>query len=100
MSGSPIKGSISYNRKDVNLNIDEQTFAKQINKTIPVGIIKRQKYVVVCDGNGTMGFDLLQSKKKQIEDMVKLLNAGHLTDEEFRQVKRKILGIDDGTGST
>ncbi|MCY4491715.1 MAG: SHOCT domain-containing protein [Thaumarchaeota archaeon] len=95
MSGFPIKGSINYDRKDVNLNIDEQRFAKQINKIITVGKIRRQKYVVICDGQGTMGFDLLQSKKKQIEDMVKLRDEGHITHEEFKRVKQKILGIAD-----
>ena len=42
-----------------------------------------------------MGFDLLPSKKKQIEDMVKLRDEGHITHEEFKRVKQKILGIDD-----
>ena len=97
MSGSPIKGSINYGRNDINLNIDEQTFAKQINKTTPVGIINRKKYVVVCNGKGIMGFDLLQSQKKQIEDMAELHKKGYLTDEEFRKKKHKILGIDDDT---
>lgn len=88
------KASASYERKDVNMNTNVNAFAKETNQTGPIGRLKGQKYVVMCQGNGTMSFDIIQSKIKRLEEMAKLHNNGILTDEEFQREKSKILGND------
>ena len=89
------KASIKHERSDTNITYDANVFPKEINKTIPVGRIRPKKYLVICDGNGNMGFDLIQSQAKRIEEFAKLLKKGIITDEEFQKKKNRILEGDD-----
>ena len=94
--GLPLSGRayVGYERKDVNVAYDADVFPKETNKITKIGRLKIKKYLVKCDGNGHMSFDLIQSQVKHIEELAKLRERGILTNEEFQKEKKKLLGND------
>ena len=89
------KASVKHERNDVNITYDANIFPRETNKIIFTGRIKKKLLAVVCDGNGNMRFDLIQSPAQRIKEFAKLRKDGVITDEDFQKKKKEILENDD-----
>ena len=77
--------------KHVTVTTDSNVFPPETNKMTGLGLIKRKKMWVVCDGNGKMYFIHIQTTADMIRDLAKLKDEGALTEEEFQQGKASAL---------
>ena len=77
--------------KNVTVTTDSNTFPPETNKMTGLGVVRRKKMWVVCDGQGKMYFLHIQTPADTIRDLAKLRDDGLLTEEEFRQGKASAL---------
>lgn len=70
---------------------DSNTFPPETNKMTGVGMIRRKKMWIVCDGRGKMYCYHIQTPSDTIRALAKLKNEGMLTEEEFSQSKARVL---------
>ena len=56
-----------------------------------MGIIKKRKFSIQCDGQGHMKIEQLMTPFEKIEKLGKLLDKGLLSQDEFDIKKKEIL---------
>ena len=64
-----IKGEFGYKRADIN--IDSTNIPQNSGKIVTTGI-RREKYLVKCNGNGGFSFEKIQSKEDTLNELSKL----------------------------
>ena len=77
--------------KHVTDTTDSNVFPPETNKMTCLGMIRRKKMWVVCDGRGKMYFCHVQAPLDMIRELAKLRDKGVLTEEEFQQGKASAL---------
>ena len=77
--------------KHVIVTTDSNTFPPETDKMTSIGMVRRKKMWVVCDGSGKMYFIHIQTLADVIRDLAKLRDEGALTEEEFQQSKASAL---------
>lgn len=75
----------------MTVTTDSNLFKPETNKIANVGVIRRKKIWVVCDGDGKMYLRSLDDPIKMIERLAKLWKKGMITEEEFQHAKAKML---------
>ena len=62
------------------------------NKVADIGLIRRKKLWIVCDGHGNMYIRHIGDPIKMIKQLAELKDKDLITEEEFQRVKNSLLG--------
>ena len=91
---SPISGSakISASYDNATITYDSHVFPPETNKIVKMGKIRSKTFNIICDGNGHITHKLMDDPLKTIERLRKLLDNGTITQDEFDQKKKELLG--------
>jgi hypothetical protein len=84
-------GTASYNVEHKKLTLDSKIYALCTNKIEDVGVMRKRKFNIICDGQGHMNLQELISNDEKIRRLAKLFEDGHISKSEFDETKKKIL---------
>lgn len=92
----PLKSNIDvnfkYERSRNEIILDCKVFPQQINKTEPMGIIRKHKFFIKCDGNkGFYIIEELLSFEEKIKKLNKLKESKLINEEQYNNAVNKIL---------
>lgn len=92
MTGSPFsaKALVEATSHHTTTTIDSNVFPPETNKIAEVGPLRRKKWLM-CDGQGHMYGRSLDDPLKIIRELDKMRRDGSITDDEYRQVKSRLL---------
>lgn len=92
MTGSPFsaKALVEATSHHTTTTVDSNVFPPETNKIAEVGPLRRKRWIV-CDGQGHMYGRSLDDPLKTLERLDKLRKKGALTDDEYQQVKARLL---------
>ena len=85
------EAKLVYAKTEEKKVFDSKNFPPCTNKIEDVGLVRKRKYLIKCDGYGHMGFVELKSPLQILEELAKLKDKGIITDEEFERKKSEIL---------
>ena len=86
-----LSGSGSYAVEHKKITYDSKVYPPCTNKIEDLGIIKKRKFSIQCDGQGHMKIEQLMTPFEKIEKLGKLLDKGLLSQDEFDIKKKEIL---------
>ena len=78
MLGSPfsLDGKLAATVKRLTITTDSNVFEPEINKVANIGLIRRKKMWIVCDGHGKMYVRHIGDPIKMIKELAKLRDRG------------------------
>lgn len=82
---------LSLSRETKTVTLDANVYPPETNKIATLGRIKARKVCVVCNGKGSVKVQPLDIPA-EVERWRKLRDAGTITDEEFEQQKKELMG--------
>jgi len=84
-----IKFAFSHNT-DYKIE-DVRVFPAMTNKIEIIGKIRPRKFLVQCDGNGTLTFKEINSAYERLKQLKKLLDEHLISEGEYEEKKKVIL---------
>ena len=78
--------------KRLTITTDSNIFEPETNKVADIGLIRRKKLWIVCDGHGKMYIRHIGDPIKMIKQLAELKDKDLITEEEFQRVKDSLLG--------
>ena len=91
----PIKAkasaSASYNRSHETVVYDSKVYPPCTNKIEEIGLIKKRKLSIICDGQGKMNIKEVLDPIKKLEKLKKAMKQGLITEEDYERKKQDIL---------
>jgi hypothetical protein len=90
-AGAHAEASFGYSISKEEHLWDIKVFPPCFNKIEDTGRIRKRKFLISCNGKGTMHFSEIISKDEKIRRLQKLRQSGVITDEDFDNQKKRIL---------
>ena len=81
----------TYSRTHDTVIFDSKVYPPCTNKIEDIGIIKRRKLSIICDGQGKMNIKEVLDPFQKIEKLKKMLDKGLITEEDYERKKQDIL---------
>lgn len=93
MKDSPfsVDASLAATTRHMTTTVDSNVFPPETNKVTSVGLFRRKKYWIVCDGQGHMYGRPLEEPLKMLEQLDKLRKKGVITEEDYQRAKDALL---------
>ena len=83
--------SASYTRSHETFVYDSKVYPPCTNKIEDIGIIKRRKLSIICDGQGKMNIKEVLDPIQKLEKLKKAVKKGLITEEDYERKKQDIL---------
>lgn len=88
---SETSASASYARSHETFVFDSKVFPPCTNKIEDIGLIKRRKLSIICDGQGKMNIKEVLDPIQKLEKLKKALERGLISEEDYERKKQDIL---------
>ena len=83
--------SASYHRSHETFVYDSKVYPPCTNKIEDVGLLRRRKLSIICDGQGKMNIKEILDPIQKLEKLKKAVKKGLITEEDYERKKQDIL---------